>query len=102
MRHEIKIDFPDSKTLQALIEKAYFEQGTMGRIKGQDHFLKIEESDDVLYTVLKGLNNATIKIINDDLIEGSMRFLIDETKGEIRIYAASIFCIKDEDKYSFY
>ncbi len=102
MKHEIKIEFTDSKSLQALIEKAYFEQGTMGRIKGQDHFLRIDESDDVLHTVFKGLNNATVKILNDDLIEGSMRFLIDETSGEIRIYAVSIFCVKDEDKYSFY
>lgn len=101
MKHEIKVEFSDSKALQELIEKAYFEQGTKGKISGQNHFLKIEESDEVLHTVFKGLNNATVKIINEDIVEGSMRFLIDETHNEIRIYAVSIFCIK-EDKYSFY
>ena len=100
MRHEIKVEFSDSKALQELIEKAYFEQGTMGRITGSNHYLRIDEGDEVLYTVLNGLNNATIKIINE-IIDGSMRFLIDETQGELRIYAVSIFCIK-EDKYSFY
>jgi hypothetical protein len=101
MKHEIKIEFSDAKVLQSLIEKAYFEKGTKGKISGSDHYIKIDESDDVLHTVFKGLNNATVKIINDDVLEGSMRFLIDETQGEIRIYAASIYCIK-EDKYSFY
>lgn len=101
MKHEIKIEFSDSKALQELIEKAYFEKGTKGRISGKEHFIKIEETDEVLHTVFKGLNNATVKIINEDVIEGSMRFLIDETHNEVRIYAVSIFCIK-EDKYSFY
>lgn len=101
MKHEIKVEFSDSKALQELIEKAYFEKGTKGKISGNQHYIRIDESDDVLHTVFKGLNNATVKIINDDVLEGSMRFLIDETQGEIRIYAASIYCIK-EDKYSFY
>jgi hypothetical protein len=101
MKHEIKVEFSDSKALQELIEKAYFEKGTKGKISGNEHYIRIDESDDVLHTVFKGLNNATVKIINDDVLEGSMRFLIDETQGEIRIYAASIYCIK-EDKYSFY
>lgn len=101
MKHEIRVEFSDTKALQELIEKAYFEKGTKGKISGNQHYIRIDESDDVLHTVFKGLNNATVKIVNEDVLEGSMRFLIDETQGEIRIYAASIYCIK-EDKYSFY
>ncbi len=100
MKHEIKVEFLHSEILRELIEKAYFESGTMGKISGKNHFLKVNESDEILYTTLKGLNNATIKIIND-IIDGSMRFLVDEIENEIRIYAVSIFCIK-EDKYTFY
>jgi hypothetical protein len=101
MKHEIKIEFSDSKGLQKLIENAYFEKGTKGKIAGKEHFIKINEDDVVLYTVFKGLNNAIIKIINEDIVEGSMRFMIDETQGEIRIYPVSIYCLK-EDRYSFY
>lgn len=101
MKHEIKIEFSDTKVLQDLIDKAYFDKGTKGKISGNKHYIKIDEGDDVLYTVFKGLNGATTKIINEDLIDGSMRFIIDETSGEVRIYAASIYCIK-EDKYIFY
>ena len=101
MKHEIKVEFSDSKSLEKLIEKAYFEKGLKGKISGKEHFLKIEESDDVLHTVFKGLNNATVKITNDDVIEGSLRFMIDETSGDVRIYPISIYCVK-EDRYSFY
>jgi hypothetical protein len=101
MKHEIKIEYSDSIALQELIEKAYFENGTKGKISGSQHYLKIDENDNVLHTVFKGLNNATVKITNDNILDGSMRFFIDETHNELRIYAASVFCIK-EDKYSFY
>lgn len=100
MRHEIKVEFSDSTVLQTLIDKVYFEQGTMGKIASKEHFIKIDESDDVLFTVFRGLNNATVKITND-IVDGSMRFLIDETHGDVRIYPISIYCIKEE-RYSFY
>lgn len=101
MKHEIKIEFSDSNVLESLIQKAYFEKGTNGKISGKEHFIKIDESDDVLHTVFKGLNNATVKIQNE-IIDGSMRFLIDETQGDVRIYPISIYCIKEQDRYSFY
>ena len=102
MKHEIKVEFSDSKSLSELIEKTYFEKGTMGKISGgKENFLLIEESDDVLHTVFKGLNNATVKIQNE-VVDGSMRFIIDETQGDVRIYPISIYCVKEHDKYSFY
>ena len=42
------------------------------------------------------------KITNEEVIDGAMRFMIDETQGEIRLYPISIYCIKEEDKYIFY
>jgi hypothetical protein len=101
MKHEIKVEFSNPIELQSLIKKAYFDNGTMGKITRKDDFIKIDESDDVLHTIFKGLNNATVKITND-IIDGNMRFVVDETQGEVRLYPISIYCIKEDQKYSFY
>jgi hypothetical protein len=100
VKHEIKVELSDSATIQTLIEKSYFEEGFKGKILGKKHFLTIEESDEINHTIFKGLNNATVKITNE-IIDGSMRFMVDETEGEVRLYPISIYCVKEE-KYSFY
>lgn len=101
-KHEIKVEFNDSEVLKSIIEKAYFEEGHKGKILRKDHFIKIDESNEINHKIFKGLNSATTKIINEEVIDGSMRFMIDETQGEIRLYPISIYCIKEEDKYIFY
>jgi len=100
VKHEIKVELSDSTSIQEIIEKAYFEEGQMGKILGKKHYLTIDESDEINYTIFKGLNNATVKITNE-IIDGSMRFVIDETEGDIRLYPISVYCVK-EQKYSFY
>jgi hypothetical protein len=103
MKHEIRIEFPNAQILSNLIEKAYFEQGLSGKIINKEHHIIVDEkSDDVLHTILKGLNNATVKLINPDVIDGTMRFMVDETTGQVRLYPISIYCIKETDKYTFY
>lgn len=102
MKHEIKVNFSNTEVLKNIIEKAYFQDGFCGKIIGKNHFIRVnEELDDVSYTIFKGLNNTTVKITNE-IIDGTMRFLIDETSGEVRLYPISIYCIKKEEKYSFY
>ena len=100
VKHEIKVEFSDSTTIQTLIEKSYFEEGFKGKILGNKNFLTIDESDEINHTIFKGLNNATVKITNE-IIDGSMRFLVDETEGDVRLYPISIYCVKEE-KYTFY
>jgi hypothetical protein len=100
IKHEIKVELSDSNTIQELIEKTYFEEGNHGKILGKKHYLTIEQEDDINYTIFKGLNNATVKIMND-IIDGNMRFIVDETNGDLRLYPISIYCIKEE-RYSFY
>lgn len=102
IKHEIKVELKNSEDLKKIIEKAYFEEGQMGKIVGKKHFIKIEESDDVNWTIFNGLNNVTVKITNEEVIDGSMRFVIDETENELRLYPISIYCIKEEEKYIFY
>jgi hypothetical protein len=102
IKHEIKVEFNDSEVLKSIIEKAYFEEGHMGKILRKDHFIKIDESDEINYTIFKGLNSVTTKIINEEVVEGAMRFMVDETQGELRLYPVSIYCIKEEGRYIFY
>ena len=99
IKHEIKVEFSNTEALKNLINKAYFEEGYMGKIMGKDHFIKVDEAtDDVAYTIFKGLNSVTAKITNEEVIDGAMRFMIDETQGEVRLYPISIYCIHHFNK----
>lgn len=101
IKHEIKVELNNSDEIKKIIEKSYFEDGQMGKILGKKHYLTIDESDDINFTIFKGLHNATVKISNQDVIDGNMRFIVDETDGDIKLYPISVYCIK-EDKYIFY
>ena len=103
IKHEIKVEFSNSEALKNIIQKAYFEEGQMGKIMGKENYITVNEStDDVAYSIFKGLNSATAKITNEEVIDGTMRFMIDETSGEIRLYPISIYCIQEEERYIFY
>jgi len=102
IKHEIRVEISNSKDIKDLIEKAYFEEGISGRIMGKKNFLKIDESDDINYTIFKDLNGATVKVFNQELIDGSMRFMVDEAEGKVKLYPVSIYAIKEDGKYIFY
>jgi len=104
MRNEIKVEFGNKETLNTLIQKAYFEGGQMGRLLGQKNFIDLTPRvDEVVYTVAKGLHNATIKLTNSELIDGSLRFIVEDINGSVKLIPISMFCIVDENqKYSFY
>jgi hypothetical protein len=104
MRNEIKVEFSNKEILNTLIQKSYFEGGQMGRLLGQKNFIELTpQVDDVVYTVAKGLHNATIKLTNSELIDGTFRFIIEDINDEIKLIPISMFCIVDEnEKYSFY
>ena len=104
MKSEIKIEFSNQTELKRVIEKAYFEEGYLGKLLTNTNFVEVtQEIDDVFYTVIKGLNNATIKVTNNDLIDGSCRFIVDDTGDNPKIYPISMYCIVDDNKkYIFY
>jgi hypothetical protein len=103
IKHEIKIEFQDLKALKNLIEKTYFKDEQMGKLISNSNYIEInEKSNDVIYSILKGLDGNTIKIINENIIDGSLRFMVNETNNEIRIYPISIYCINDNGKYIFW
>jgi hypothetical protein len=104
MKSEIKIEFSNKKELKKVIEKAYFEEGYLGKLLTKNNFVEVTpEVDDILYTVVKGLNNATIKITNNELIDGSCRFIVDDTGDNPKLFPISMYCIVDDNKkYIFY
>lgn len=104
MKSEIKIEFSKTKELEKVIKKAYFEEGYLGKLLTKNNFIEVtEELDDILYTVVKGLNNATVKLSNSDIIDGSCRFIIDDTGSNPKLYPISMYCIVDDNKkYIFY
>ena len=102
VKHEIKVEFNNSEALRKIIETAYFDEGFGGKILGKKHYITVDESDDINHTIFKEMNNVTVKLTNDEVIDGTMRFVIDETEGEVRLYPISIYSIKEENRYIFY
>lgn len=102
VKHEIKVELNKTEELKSIIEKAYFEEGFGGKILGKKHYIQIDESDDINYIIFKGLNNATVKIINEEIIDGTMRFLVDDTEDVIKLHPISVYCIKESERYIFY
>ncbi len=100
MKHEMRIEFERKNELKSVINKSYFVDNN-GKLVGQKHRLKVDKKDPI-YIMLKGLNNMTIRIINEDIIDGCARFVVDEHPTFVYLYPCSIYCIIENDKYSFY
>ena len=102
MKSELRIEYTNGDVLNQLIQRAYFENGQMGKLIGKENFIEVTPEEDVLHTIVSGMNNVTIKLTNDDLIDGSARFMIDESDG-IKLYPISIYCVnQDDNRYNFY
>jgi hypothetical protein len=103
MKSELKVEFGNSDMLKSLIEQAYYEQGQLGRLMGKKSILVNEQVDDVFFTIIKGLDVSTIKISNKELIEGTLRVLIEQTEdGSYNLSPVSSYCIGEHNMYSFY
>lgn len=101
MKYELKIEFKDTSQLEFVIKKSYFDEGTKGKLIGQKSSLQIFKNDP-LFIVFKGLNNMTAKITNDEIIDGSVRCVVDENTETINLYPVNPYCIIEDQKYSFY
>jgi len=101
MKYELKIEFKNNQQLDEVIQKSYFEDGTLGKLVGKKTSLTIP-SEDPLFIVFKGLNNMTVKILNDIMIDGSMRCVVDEQDTQINLYPINNYCIVENTRYSFY
>ena len=97
MKNELKVEFDNTEELEKFIKQSYDETG---RIKGKQ-YLDIPK-DDILWTILNGMDNLPIKLLNNTLIEGSLRCIVDQCELNIRVTAISIYHTMDKKKYIFY
>lgn len=100
MRYEIKIEFNKIDELKRVIESSYFENNN-GKLIGQKDFIHID-LEDPLYIIFKGLNNLTVRLTNQEMIEGSLRCVVSENEKSIDLYPINNYCIIENKKYSFY
>jgi hypothetical protein len=101
MKYELKIEIKDKQQINNCIEESYFKDGTKGKLIGKKSSIQILPNDP-LFIVFRGLNNMTAKILNEDLIDGSVRCVVDETEQVINLYPINPYCIVEDQKYSFY
>ncbi len=101
MKYEIKIEIKDNNLLKKTITESYFKDKSLGKLIGKESFIPINQ-EDPLFIVFKGLNNMTIKLTNDDIIDGSMRCVVDESSEIVRLFPINNYCIVEDEKYSFY
>ena len=102
MKQEIRIEFNDNKNLDSIIKKSYFGKDNQGKIKGNKNNIELSKKHEE-YANFKGLDKSVVKLLNDELIDGSFRCIVEELDNKVKLYPISIYCIVDEqDKYSFY
>ena len=95
----MKIEY-GGKDLKEVIINSYFADGSMGKLS-EKHHLNIP-NEDPIYIMLKGLDNMTVRITNEELIDGCSRFVVDEYNDHIKLFPCSNYCIVENNKYSFY
>lgn len=96
MKNELKIDFKETQILKQLLQDTYNE-GVISNTKNKIVF----EEDTINYQLCKGLHNLTVRLWNDELIDGSLRCIIQEEESHISLYPCSIHYEIDNNKYSF-
>jgi hypothetical protein len=96
MKHELKIEYKDTKTFSNFIKSCY-DNGVLVNKNAKIIFDKKSN----FYNLCKGLSNHTIRLTNEELIDGSLRFSIQEEKDIIVLYPCSIIYEMDDNKYSF-
>jgi stalled ribosome rescue protein Dom34 len=102
MKHELKIEFKEISQLEEVIQGSYFNEPNNGKLIGKKHSININQ-EDPLFIAFKGLNNNTVKILNEELIEGSMRcIVVHEEISKIELFPINNYCIIQDQKYSFY
>ena len=102
MKHELRIEFREKEILENVIKKSYFDDNNNGKLIGKKFSILIKE-DDPLFIAFKGLNNNTIKLVNEEIIDGSMRFVVVHEKiNELELFPINNYCIIQDQKYSFY
>lgn len=101
-KHEVKVEMVQKEPILEVIEKAYPREN-QGKINGKENFMIIDDSNEN-FSIFKGLNGSTVKISNQEIIDGTMRMIVEEVDNKVKLFPISIYCMKDENqgRYIFY
>lgn len=100
VKHEIKVEIEDVDLIKAIIQKSYFDNDGDGKIKGNANFMEIGKGD-VNYKLFSELDGATIKVSNQNIIDGTMRFMI-KIDNTVKLYPISTYSFFENGRYNFY
>jgi hypothetical protein len=98
-KNEMIIEISDTDSIAKIIKESYFQDQPFGKLNGNKNSLQI--NDELSKTTLNGLDNTTIKVSNE-IIDGTMRFIVDESNDSIKLIPISIYGIFENKKYIFY
>lgn len=102
MKYEIKLELKKDFIEKSIVD-TYFNNDLLykGTISKSPSPIIIKYTDNE-YEILKGLTNGICKVFNEELIDGSMKCIIEENEDIINLIPCSLFCIFEDKKYSFY
>lgn len=101
-KHEVKVEMAEKDLILNIIEKAY-PRDNQGKINGKDNYMIVDEKNEN-FSIFKGLDGSTVKITNQEIIDGTMRMMVEEVDNKVKLFPISIYCLKDENqgRYIFY
>ncbi len=103
MKFEMKVELEDRQALDNLIQGVYFDDLRNGKLSNKEKMALKVAKNDPLSILFRGLDNTIVRGYNNDLIEGTMRFVVNESGPEhIELIPCSVYCVIENDKYSFY
>lgn len=100
MKYELKMEYYDNNLLKSVISEVYFGD-IPGKLSNKFKSGIYLEKDYPNYNDFKGMNNHVVKLYNE-IIDGSLRLSIEEMEDCVFLKPCSIYCIIENNKYSFY
>jgi hypothetical protein len=103
MKFEMKVELEDKQALESLIQGVYFDDLRNGKLSNNEKMeIKVDKKDP-LSILFRGLDNTIIRGFNSDIIDGTFRFVVNESSPDnIELIPCSLYCIVENGKYSFY
>lgn len=97
---ELVLSFEDTEQLKLVIESTYFIKGNMGRKTDNADCLTIGKGE-MIHKVLSGMSYPKVKIKNIKIL-GTLTCDIVPHNDTFTLRPASIICVKQHKKYTFY
>jgi hypothetical protein len=96
MKYELRIEIKDTGRFLDLIKKSYKN----GFLADKNQKL-IYDNQSHIFHLCKGLTNLTARLYNEEIIEGTIKFLISEEQNCVYLYPCSLYCEFENNRYIF-